>query len=70
MIIVVSNEKGGTGKTTISTNLAIIRAQRGTDVFLIDADSQRSASDFSTVREQEGHQPSLFLCRDVRAGDI
>jgi chromosome partitioning protein len=34
--------------------------RKGTDVFLVDADSQRSASDFSAVREQEGHQPSLF----------
>ncbi|MDR2781590.1 MAG: AAA family ATPase [Holosporaceae bacterium] len=59
MIVVISSEKGGTGKTTISTNLAIIRAQKGMDVFLIDADSQRSATDFSAVREQEGHQPSL-----------
>jgi chromosome partitioning protein len=60
VIVIVSSEKGGTGKTTIATNLAIIRARKGTDVFLIDADSQRSASDFSAVREQEGHQPSLF----------
>jgi chromosome partitioning protein len=59
MIVVVSSEKGGTGKTTISTNLAIMRAQRGSDVFLIDADSQRSATDFFAVREQEGHLPSL-----------
>jgi chromosome partitioning protein len=59
MIVIVSSEKGGTGKTTISTNLAIMRAQKGADVFLIDADSQRSASDFFAVREQEGHHPSL-----------
>jgi chromosome partitioning protein len=58
MIIVVSSEKGGTGKTTIATNLAIIRSQLGVDVFLIDADSQRSATDFFAVREYEGHQPS------------
>ncbi|MDR3151375.1 MAG: ParA family protein [Holosporaceae bacterium] len=44
MIVIVSSEKGGwAGKTTIATNLAIIRARKGTDVFLIDADSQRSA---------------------------
>jgi chromosome partitioning protein len=59
MIVVISSEKGGTGKTTIATNLAIIRSQRGADVLLIDADSQRSAFDFSAVREIEGHQPSL-----------
>ncbi|MDR2781364.1 MAG: AAA family ATPase [Holosporaceae bacterium] len=64
MIVIVSSEKGGTGKTTISTNLTIMRAQKGVDVFLIDADSQRSAIDFSAVREQEGHQPS-FCCAGI-----
>ncbi|MCL2311295.1 MAG: AAA family ATPase [Firmicutes bacterium] len=59
MIVIVSSEKGGTGKTTIATNLSIIRAQKGVDVFLVDSDSQRSATDFSAVREQEGHEPSL-----------
>ncbi|MDR0697401.1 MAG: AAA family ATPase [Christensenellaceae bacterium] len=59
MIIAVSSEKGGTGKTTIATNLSIIRAQKGTDVFLVDADSQRSTIDFAAVREQEKHEPVL-----------
>lgn len=59
MIIVVSSEKGGTGKTTLSTNLAIMRAKMGGDVFFVDADSQRSATDFFAVREGEGHIPSI-----------
>ncbi len=59
MIIVVASIKGGTGKTTISTNLAIVRAQNSADVLLVDADSQRSASDFSSVRELEGHAPEI-----------
>ena len=49
MIVIVSSEKGGTGKTTISTNLALIRAQKGADVFFADSDSQKSASDFLRV---------------------
>jgi chromosome partitioning protein len=59
MIVVVASIKGGTGKTTISTNLAIIRAQNSSDVLLVDADSQRSASDFASVRELEGHAPEI-----------
>lgn len=59
MIVVVASEKGGTGKTTVSTNLAVMRSQNAADVLLIDADSQRSAFDFATVRDSEGHQPEL-----------
>lgn len=59
MIIVVSSEKGGTGKTTLSTNLSIMRAQKGGDVLFVDADSQRSATDFFAVREGEGYEPSV-----------
>ena len=59
MIIVVASEKGGTGKTTIATNLAIIRAKNASDVLLVDTDPQRSAMDFVTVREEEGHTPEI-----------
>jgi chromosome partitioning protein len=59
MIIVIASINGGTGKTTISTNLAVIRAQNSADVLLVDADSQRSSSDFGAVRELEGHAPEI-----------
>jgi chromosome partitioning protein len=59
MITVIASEKGGTGKTTLSTNLAVLRAQDGGDVLLVDADSQRSAMDFVAVREQGKRLPSL-----------
>jgi chromosome partitioning protein len=45
MTIVVSGGiKGGGGKTTTSTNLAIIRAAEGRDVLLADADDQETAT--------------------------
>lgn len=59
MIVVVASIKGGTGKTTISTNLALIRAHNACDVLLVDADDQKSATDFCAVRDEEGHQPEL-----------
>ena len=44
MIVAVLGEKGGTGKTTLATNLAGMRAAEGRDVLIIDADRQGSAS--------------------------
>ncbi len=52
MIYTIGGIKGGSGKTTIATNLAIWLAQKGSDVLLVDADEQETATDFSAWREQ------------------
>jgi chromosome partitioning protein len=52
MIVVVGGIKGGSGKTTVATNLAVIRAGEGRDVLLIDADDQETASDFTILRNE------------------
>ncbi len=52
MIIVCGGIKGGGGKTTISTNLAVMRSLAGKDVLLVDADEQDSATDFVAVRNE------------------
>jgi chromosome partitioning protein len=52
MIINVGGIKGGTGKTTVATNLAIWLSKRKKDVLLVDADEQETATDFTTWREQ------------------
>lgn len=54
MIIVIGGIKGGSGKTTLCTNLAVIRALQGKRVLLVDADDQRSASDWAEHREGLG----------------
>ena len=41
MIVLIGGEKGGTGKTTLATNLAQMRAARGHDVLLVDTDKQK-----------------------------
>ena len=52
MIITVGGIKGGSGKTTVATSLAVIRSGRGGDVLLVDADDQETASDFTVLRNE------------------
>lgn len=53
MVIAVCNEKGGSGKTTISINLAVKLGLLGEDTLLIDADPQRSIEVFTNIRDKE-----------------
>lgn len=48
--ILVINGKGGSGKTTVSTNLAAWLAQRGETTVLVDADPQASTSHWLASR--------------------
>lgn len=52
MIIVVGGTKGGTGKSTIVTNLVAIDVGKGNDSILVDSDKQGSAAAWSEVRDQ------------------
>ena len=51
MIVVVGGIKGGSGKTTVATNLAVMRSKVA-DLLLIDADDQETASDFTILRNE------------------
>lgn len=50
-IISILNPKGGSGKTTISTNLARSLHERGHSVLLVDSDPQGSARDWHAANE-------------------
>ncbi|HQH27598.1 MAG TPA: AAA family ATPase, partial [Oligoflexia bacterium] len=50
MIITVGGTKGGGGKTTLATNLVVMRSLQSRDVLLIDADDQGTASSFTSLR--------------------
>jgi chromosome partitioning protein len=52
MILVCGGIKGGVGKSTLATNLTVIRAAQGFDVLLVDADEQRTSSDFTLIRNE------------------
>lgn len=54
MINVVGGIKGGGGKTTLATNLCVMRSYENKRVLLVDADEQRTASDWASQREAMG----------------
>lgn len=52
MIVVVGGIKGGTGKSTIASNLAVVRSAYGSRTLLVDADDQHSVSDWAAQRNE------------------
>ena len=52
-IVTVGNTKGGTGKSTVATNLAVEGCRRGLRTLLIDTDLQQSSMSFRAMRERD-----------------
>lgn len=61
MLTVVANLKGGTGKSTVTFNLAVWLASAQRKVTLFDLDPQQTLSDVTQVRTEEGFTPRLNL---------
>ena len=61
MIIAVTNLKGGVGKTTITTNLAVSFAHKGYDVCIVDTDlGQQSSMEWSGSRDENRVRIPVF----------
>ena len=59
MITVIANLKGGTGKSTVTFNLAVWLRSTGRRTTVIDLDPQRTLSDAAALRMEEGIEPSI-----------
>ncbi|WP_140187405.1 AAA family ATPase [Providencia stuartii] len=51
-IITVCNEKGGTGKSSIAQSLSVYLVKQNKSVLLIDADPQKTTSDWASERAE------------------
>ena len=61
MITVIGSLKGGSGKSTVTFNLAVWLAMADVKVQLIDADPQATLMDVGDVRMEEGFDPPLRI---------
>ena len=51
-VISLANQKGGSGKTTLSANLSVLWSNSGYKVAIVDADNQRSISNWYNSRKK------------------
>lgn len=58
MIVLLGGEKGGSGKSTLCVNLALMTALAGRKVLLIDGDKQQTASRWLERRKKNELKPS------------
>jgi len=59
MILLIANEKGGCGKSSIAVNLAVMRSAQGFDILLVDSDKQQTATFWSAVRDENKTDPRI-----------
>jgi chromosome partitioning protein len=70
MIIVVGGVDSGSGKTTIATNLAVIRAAKGHKVALIDAGDREDSYNFTRLRASRMSDAPSYLCSKKSGLDV
>lgn len=58
-VVSVLNQKGGSGKTTIATNLAHGLQRRGYDVLIADSDPQGTASEWGNLHPDDTNLPPV-----------
>jgi chromosome partitioning protein len=70
MIITVGGIKGGCGKTTIATNLAVYLAAKKKEVLLVDADEQETSSYFSSFRAEYLENVLDYACVKLTGSSV
>jgi chromosome partitioning protein len=68
MILLIAAEKGGVGKSTLATNLAVHLVHQGVDIVLLDTDGQATAAQFVERRDEVGITPAVPCVQ--RTGEV
>jgi len=59
-ILALINEKGGTGKSTLSQNIAVSLHRAGKRVILVDADPQGTTRDWRSASPEDANLPNVI----------
>jgi len=59
MITVIGSLKGGSGKSTVTFNLAVWLSMAGQSILAVDVDPQATLTDVAEVRGEEGYKPAI-----------
>jgi len=71
MIVLFGGEKGGVGKSTLLSNLAVLRALSGREILLLDTDPQVSLAGWNAIRDENELEPSITCVqRSVKKDSI
>ena len=65
MVILIGGEKGGTGKSTIATNIATMRTIKGIDTLLFDIDPQKTSTFWASRRDENDIHPRIASCQKI-----
>jgi chromosome partitioning protein len=67
-VLAIISQKGGVGKTTLATSLAVAAEREGKRVALFDLDPQASATFWKDTRASD--RPAVASCQSVRLGHL
>ncbi len=65
-ILSIITQKGGAGKTTIATALAVAAEKDGLNTAILDLDDQATSCFWGDIRQGLNHAPALAV-KDVKA---
>lgn len=68
--VAIASAKGGSGKTTLTLNLAVLASEGGLRTAILDLDPQGSAADWRQVRSKDKRIPTVDAVKPAKLVDV